>query len=108
MAPAGRYTDLAGLMLQKETGLGIDKIGGRHGLREINVNRSGKSHTLVEFVNQMPGAIGSTDPAGGTFVRVNITRPQPDIGGKITGDTIKGKKISVAKNLYVWRPTGLN
>jgi len=56
----------------------------------------------------MTRAILGAQAAGRAFARVDVARPQPQLGGELAWFAFKGKKISVAQNFDIWRPTGLN
>jgi len=55
----------------------------------------------------MLGAVLGAEPAGRAFVRIDIPRAHPQLGGKIAWLSVQGKKISVAQNFNIGRPTGL-
>jgi hypothetical protein len=55
----------------------------------------------------MTGTILGTEPAGRTFICVNIAGTQTYFSFKITSLTLKREKISVTDYFDIWRPTGL-
>ncbi len=72
------------------------------------MDRSGYGQTFIILISQMTGTVLGTEPAGRTFVGVNITGAQTYFSFKIAGLTLKREEISVTDYFDIWRPTGLN
>ena len=96
MAATDRHADLAGALREMQTSGRINKIGGGNRLRIINVNGASKIQALIKTVSQMTGAVTGAQAAGRTFVCVNITGPQVNIGRKGTRFSFQANKIRIA------------
>jgi len=94
-------------MLQVQTGTWVDKIGGGHCLRIIDMDRPGELQALIVFINKVTRAVCGTQTAGGTFLGDDIPRPDVELNIESARFAVQGKKIGVGKNFNIWRPTGL-
>lgn len=108
MTATDRYADLAGIVFQVKTGAWIDKIGGRHRLGIIDMNRAGDGQSFVIGVHHVTRTILGTQTAGRAFVGIDIAGVQTNRCLEFTWFSIKGKEIGVAQNFNIGRPTGLN
>ena len=108
MAAADRHTDLAGVLGQVQTSIGIDEIGRRYRLGIVDMNRTCNVQSFVILIHQVTRTIGSTQAAGCALVGVDIAGTDIDVDREVAGLALDPGEIGVAQNLDVWRPTGLN
>lgn len=108
VALADWHADLTGAVLHMQTGCWVNVIGGRHGLRVINVDGAGQGQPFVVVINQVFRAVLSAQPAGRAFGRLNVTGPLPHFNRETAWCSVQCQQIGIGDHLDIRRPTGLH
>ncbi len=101
-------TEITGLIVYPQAGLGVYVVAGWNGLDIVYVRGTGYIQSFIVQINNRPGAIHCTCTTGRALVLVYETRLLMHSGRKLPRFSLQGFQPGICQDLYVRRPPGLN